>query len=99
MAWHELQVLLYEIELVLNSRPLGFVYDNDLEEILTPHHLLFGHKLYTCNSSIQDNAKINLVLPKRVHHISMLLNHFWLQWRNKYVTTLREHDIKIQTNK
>ena len=44
-CFNELQVLLYEIKLVLNSKPLGFVYDKDLEEILTPNHLLFGRKL------------------------------------------------------
>ena len=96
VCFSELQVLLYEIELVLNSRPLGFVYDNDLQEILTPNHLLFGCKLYTCNSSIQDNVEINLVLPKRVHHINMLLNHFWSRWRNEYVTSLREYDKKYK---
>ena len=76
VCFNELQVFLYEIELVLNSRPLGFVYDNDLEEILIPHHLLSGRKLYTCNSTIQDNVKINLILPKLVHHINVLLNDF-----------------------
>ena len=76
LCFNELQVL-YEIELVLNSRPFEFVFDNDLEEILTPNHLLFERKLYTCNSSIQGNVEINLALPKRVHHIKMLLNHSW----------------------
>ena len=33
VCFNELQVLLYEIELVLNLRPPGFAYDNDLEEI------------------------------------------------------------------
>ena len=92
-------ILLCEIELVLNSRHLGFVYDNDLDEILTAHHLQFGCKLYTCNSSIQDNVEINLVLPKRVQHINMLLNHFWSRWPNEYVTSLREYHKKCkQTN-
>ena len=44
-CFNELQILLYEIKLVLNSKPLGFVYDKDLQEILTPNHLLFGRKL------------------------------------------------------
>ena len=96
VCFNERQVLLDEIELVLNSRPLGFVYDNNLEEILTSHHMLFGRKLYTCNSSTQGNAEVNLVLPKRVHHINMLLNHFWSRWRNEYVTSLREYDKKYK---
>ena len=95
-CFNELQVFLYEIELVLNSRPLGFVYDNDLEEILTPNHLIVGRKLYTSNNSIQGNIKINLVLLKRVHHMNMLLNHFWSRWRNEYVTLLREYAKKYK---
>ena len=54
VCFTELQVLFYEIKLVLNSRPLEFVYDSDLEEILTPNHLIFGRKLYTWNSVIQE---------------------------------------------
>ena len=92
VCFNELQVLLYEIELAQNPRPLGFVYNNVLEEILTPAHLLFGRKLYACNSSIQDNVEINLYLPKRVHLINMLLNHFWSRWQKEYVTLLREYD-------
>ena len=41
---------------------------------------------------ILDNVEINLVLPKRVHHINMLLNHFSSRWRNEYVAPLREYD-------
>ena len=99
VCFNELQVLLYETELVLNSRPLGFVHDNDLEAILTPNHLLFGRKLYTSNSSIQGNVGINLVLPKRVHLINVLLNQFWSRWRNEYVTSLREYDKKYKRTK
>ena len=59
VCFNELQILLYEIELVLNSKPPGFVYDNDLEEaILTPNHWLFGHQ--TC-SSYQYVNKSSLV--------------------------------------
>lgn len=50
----ELQALLCEIKLVLTSRPLRFVYDSNLEKILAINHLIFGRKLYTCNSVIQE---------------------------------------------
>ena len=60
------------------------------------NHLLFGCKLYTCKSSIQDNVEIYLVLPKRIHHINMLLNNLWSRWRNEYVTSLRQYDKKFK---
>ena len=34
-----------EIELILNSRPLGVLYDDDMEQILTQNHILFGRNL------------------------------------------------------
>ena len=45
LDFYQLQTVIQEIELILNSRPLGVMYDNDMEQILTPNHLLFGRKL------------------------------------------------------
>ena len=42
LSYDELQTLLLEIELILNSRPLCYLYDDDQEDILTPDHLLYG---------------------------------------------------------
>ena len=52
--------------------------------------------MYTNNNSLQGNLEINLALRKRVHLISILLNHFWSRSRNEYVTSLREHDKKYK---
>ena len=38
----EMQTLFFEIEHILNSRPLTALFDNDNEQILTPNHLLYG---------------------------------------------------------
>ena len=43
LDFYEMQVVLKEIEFILNPRPIRILYDNDLEEIITPNHLLFGH--------------------------------------------------------
>ena len=42
LNFYKLQTVANEIELVLNSRPLGVLYDNDLEEPLTPNYILYG---------------------------------------------------------
>ena len=41
----ELLTVLVEVECVLNSRPLTYVYNEEAEEPLTPSHLLLGHRL------------------------------------------------------
>ena len=46
---------LVEVEAVLNSRPLTYVAMDDLDEPLTPSHLLTGHRIL----SLPDNPKLN----------------------------------------
>ena len=41
----ELLTALIEIEMVLNFRPLTYISENDLDEALTPSHLLIGRRL------------------------------------------------------
>ena len=81
--------MLVEIEVILNSRPLCPLYDDDLEEPLTPNHLLFGRKLQQCN---EQGSEVDMsITPKRVQYIETLVEHFWGRWRREYVTTLRNH--------
>ncbi|CAB4002422.1 Hypothetical predicted protein [Paramuricea clavata] len=41
VTYEELETILTEIECVLNSRPLTYVFTKDLKEPLPPSHLLF----------------------------------------------------------
>ena len=45
MSFTELSTVLFEIENVLNNRPLCFMYNDDVSEVLTPNSLLYGRKL------------------------------------------------------
>ena len=89
LTFVELQTLLFEVESTLNSGPLGVLYDDDFEEVLTPHHLLFGRNLETSNTR---DAPLNVDIPtsKRVQSIQTFVNYFWSRWRNEYLTSLRE---------
>ena len=49
--------MLSQIELILNSRPLGVLFGDDLEQILTPNHLLFERKINLVNSSSTHPVK------------------------------------------
>ena len=42
VSYEELQTLLTEIECTINSQPLTFVSSEDVEEPLTPSHLIKG---------------------------------------------------------
>ena len=41
LSFTELSTVLFEIENVLNNRPLCFMYDDDMSEVLTPNSLLY----------------------------------------------------------
>ena len=88
----------YQLQ-TLNSRPLGVLYDDDMEQILTPNHLLFGQKLNIENIYGEFQLKNNINLKKYKEYIDNLLTHFWNRWRSEYVPSLREfHKLYRKTN-
>ena len=72
LTYIEMQTVLLEIEVVLNSRPLCELYDNDYEDPLTPNHLLFGRKVPQCNTYEGTNSK-NINGKQRVRYVETLL--------------------------
>ena len=92
LKFYELQIVLPEIELILNSRPLNQLCDDDTNDILTPNHLLFGRKLYQINPNFEHSyEEFQINMPKRVKHVENTTEHFWKRWRAEYVTSLREY--------
>lgn len=43
----ELHTAIVEIESIINSRPLSYISSSDLDEPLTPSHLLIGRRVLT----------------------------------------------------
>jgi hypothetical protein len=41
LNFEQLQTVLCEVESVINSRPLTYVSEEDLNDIITPHHLIY----------------------------------------------------------
>ena len=86
-----------EIEAVINSRPLSYVLAADLEEPLTPSHLLVGRSIlnlpdhigYLCSPDDEDFSVDSVQLTRHVKYLNTL-NHFWSRWRTKYLNELRE---------
>ena len=91
LNFYELQIILSEIEIIINSRPLNTLYDDEMYEVMTPNHLLFGRKLYQENPNWESNSDIvEPDLPKRIDYVKSLTEHFWQRWPSEYVTSLRE---------
>ena len=81
----------YEIEAILNNRPLCSDYDDDITDVLTPNHLIFGRRIESSNfarspiTELQDEH-----LSKREKNLENMITYFWEIWRTEYVTSLRE---------
>ena len=55
--FEELQTVLFEVELIINNKPLTYVYLNTIETLFTPNHLLFGRQLLYCFRAILKNVR------------------------------------------
>ena len=95
----ELQTVLVEIESTLNSRPLTFASSGEIEEHLTPYHLLCRRRLL----AMQDQEEIEISQPNaeeargRVALLERQKDHFWIRWRNEYLLELRNsHRLKTR---
>ena len=94
----EMLTAIVEIEGVINSRPLSYICSSDVEEPLTPSHLIVGRRLlnlpdnFDCLQDPDDeDFEIDAnKLTRRMKHLASVLNHFWRRWRSEYLSELRE---------
>ena len=94
LSYEELLTVLIDIESVLNSRPLTYLSTEDLEEPLTPSHLLHGRRVRTCPEADPDDVDMPMSvhrddLLRRLAYIKLLSDHFWSRWTSEYLLELR----------
>jgi hypothetical protein len=97
-SFDELVTTLAEIESVVNSRPLTYISAGDMEEPLTPSHLIVGRQILNVPDHLShleelgdEEFSLNPVqLTRRMKHLANILNHFWNRWRSEYLSELRE---------
>ena len=92
----ELHTIIVEIEGVLNSRPLTYIYPRDLEEPLTPAHLLMGRRLLQLPSDVMMNQDEDFMenesaIRKRALFVSKIIHRYWMRWKREYLVSLREY--------
>ncbi|XP_065062391.1 uncharacterized protein LOC135689168 [Rhopilema esculentum] len=95
LSYDEIQTIIIQIESVLNSRPLTYLYSSELEEPLTPSHLVIGRRLLSLperyfEEDIDYNETAD-VARKREQHVARVFQHYWRRWKKEYLIDLREY--------
>ena len=91
LCFEELETILIETESMMNTRPLTYLYEEATEDVLTPNHFIFGHRLGTLPDSEVDSADEDTDEGKRMKYIRTRQQHLWNRWEKEYLTNLREH--------
>ena len=97
-SFDELLTAVTEVEAIVNSRPLSYVTSDDVDEPLTPSHLLIGRRVLSLPDDLSYHGEITVSdfkvtptsLSRRVKYLNGVLNQFWRRWRNEYLLELRD---------
>ncbi|XP_068757487.1 uncharacterized protein [Montipora capricornis] len=85
LTYEELLTVLTEVEGVLKSRLLSYVYGDDIEEPQMPSHLIIGRRLLSRNP---NTAQAGGSCSSSAKYLKLLLDHFWNRWQKEYLTEL-----------
>jgi hypothetical protein len=103
LSYDKMNTVLVEMERVINSRPITYVYDDReaLSYALTPSYLINGRSISTIPSGQHyDVISTNQTLTRRLRHQRRLLQQFLQRWKRDYLLSLREnYKVKSRHNK
>ena len=89
-----METMLIDVEGIINSRPLTYLYDDDIPEPLTPSHLLAGPNISIKSGEITLTSVMSAeTLGKRAKYMQRIMQMFWNRFKYFYLSELREHHI------
>ena len=97
VSFDELSTLLCEIEAIMNSRPISYVYDDIHEgQAITPSLLLCGKDLTQLPAGM-FNHKFDRKQPQtcreRLKYLEKLKTYFWTRYTREYLTELSDRHL------
>ena len=94
VTFTELTSLLYEVEAIMNSRPISYVYDDANEgQAVTPSLLICGKDLTQLPPNMFDyrfDRKVPYTCRDRLKYLEKVKSYFWTRWTKEYLTELAE---------
>jgi len=98
LTYDELLTALTEVEGILNSWLLTYISSDDVEEPLTPSHLLTGFRILNLpdptqgdDSYLDEEPVVNQeILTRRMKHLRKSTDDFLRRWRSEYLNELHE---------
>ena len=91
LRYGELLTAIIEIEGIMNSRPLCYQYSDQLDDVITPSHLLHGRRIFNWHSNESISDETTYTLTNRLKHLQTVIDHMKNRWRHEYLTELREY--------
>ena len=91
----KLETVLIEVEAVINSRPLAFIYSDPHEgTLLTPSHFLLGKRVMSLpegdiETEVCARGAGAKEFEKRWKYRKRLVDGFWTRWKKEYLLQLR----------
>ena len=95
ITYDEMLTVLSQIENIVNNRPLTYLYE-EIGEVVTPNHLLFGRNLSTVWGGY-DDLNEEKDIDKRHSYLKLVLEHFWNRWQKEYLRELREFNHRYKS--
>jgi len=99
LSFEELTTTLSEIGAVINTRPLTYANEDDLESVLTPNHLIYGNDIFS-NVHHPSSSAIETYedCSRRVKHLQLILKHFRDRFQQNYLAELRQTNLYRKRN-
>ena len=96
-------LLLTCASVAMNNRPLAYLSEDDLDEALTPFHLMYGRSTSTGKQfNSVDCVSISSLesCKQRLFHLRKVLKDFWKRFRASYLNELRQMNLyrKVKGN-